>query len=209
MEHPAHTEYCSGLRIKKMPDTRIRCFIAISLPDQVKQGLKSAQADLKRWKIHAAWPSPAGFHFTLAFLGDTPIVEIENIKKLMKETALENPGFELVVDRLGVFPGIKKARIIWAGLNRDSEPLQDLYQKLSTKLETAGFFSAKQRFSPHTTLARIKKRVHADTLKKIIKSGVAIEPVKFQVESIELYQSKLIRSGAVHTRLYSAVLAKE
>ncbi len=189
-----------------MPDTCIRCFIAISLPDQVKQGLKRAQADLKRWKIHAGWPSPAGFHLTLAFLGDTPIVEVENIKKVMKETARESSGFELVVNRIGVFPGIKKARIIWVGLNQESPLLRTIHQKLSTRLIAAGLVSTRRRFSPHITLARIKSRVRADKLRQIIEDDVSVEPLKFQVKCVDLYESNLTPTGAIHTKLYSANL---
>ncbi len=191
-----------------MPDTRIRCFIGITLSEEVKQGLKRAQADLKRQNIHAAWPSPSGFHLTLAFLGDTPVKKVDPIKKAMHTAALKSNGFELVINRLGVFPGIKKARIVWAGLTRESKDLQALYQNLYTKLNTAGLFSSKQRFSPHITLARIKKRAHPDILKQIMKEGVFAEPVKFQVKHIDLYESKLTRSGAIHTRLYTANLAK-
>ncbi len=191
-----------------MPDTRIRCFIAISLPDGVKQGLKRVQADLKRPNFHSGWPSPSRFHLTLAFLGDIPVKKIGPIKKAMQTAALESNGFELVINRLGVFPGIKKARIIWAGLNRESKDLQALYQNLYTKLNTAGLFFTKQRFFPHITLARLNKRSHPAILKRILKEDVFTEPAKFQVKHMDLYKSQLIRSGAIHTKLYTANLEK-
>ncbi len=137
------------------------------------------------------------------------MVAIDHIKKAMKEAALESPRFELIINRTGVFPSIKKARIIWAGFNSDTQHLRNLYQNLYTKLNTAGLFSTKQRFSPHITLARIKKRVHADKLKYLIEREVSIEPVKFHVKCIDLYESTLTPSGAIHTRLYSAGLSND
>ncbi|MCG8637628.1 MAG: RNA 2',3'-cyclic phosphodiesterase [Desulfobacterales bacterium] len=168
--------------------------------------MKRVQAFLKDCKIHGSWPSPDRFHLTLAFLGNIPLTRVNTVKKAMLDAALENPGFELTIDRLGVFPGLNKARVIWAGLHRKSPELHGLYHNLYTKLKAEDLFSTQQRFIPHITLTRIKKNIRREKLKPILEEDLFVNPAPFHVKYMDLYESRLTRSGAVHTRIYRADL---
>src|SRR5512133_1675058 len=48
----------------------MRCFIALTLPDQVKAELEIAQAAMRELLPEARWTKREGHHITLAFLGD-------------------------------------------------------------------------------------------------------------------------------------------
>ncbi|MEH0018805.1 MAG: RNA 2',3'-cyclic phosphodiesterase [Desulfobacter sp.] len=187
-----------------MPNKGIRCFIAISLPERMKQELKKAQVGLKAEKIHASWPAASGFHLTLAFLGEVPADDIPLVKQAMDEAVAGCSGFALETGRLGAFPGPKKPRVIWAGIHGDMEPLYALHQRLHRLLKNAGFVLSGQRFSPHITLARVKRPISSDRLVHMFYPEKQKRPASFRATSITLYKSCLTRSGAIHTRIHAA-----
>ncbi len=49
---------------------KIRSFIAVELPAEVKQGLAGLQAKLKAGGKQVKWVEPENMHLTLQFLGD-------------------------------------------------------------------------------------------------------------------------------------------
>ena len=50
----------------------MRCFIAVELPDALKQEVAQLQAEFKRTGADVKWVEPASLHLTIKFLGDVP-----------------------------------------------------------------------------------------------------------------------------------------
>src|SRR5206468_4058184 len=50
----------------------MRAFIAIELPDEIRQKLAAVQRDLKTVTNSARWVAPESIHLTLRFIGETP-----------------------------------------------------------------------------------------------------------------------------------------
>ena len=191
------------------PDGRhIRAFLAISLPDPVKQVLGKIQNRLRDRGIAATWTRPETLHLTLKFLGNIPFQDLELFKAAMIQAADQVSPFELSVGGLGVFPGIGKARVVWAGTGGCTDILENLFKALELSLGPLGIEKETRRFSAHITLGRIKKPVPGPVWIDLIQACQDIRSPLFKVQCLDLYKSELRASSALHTRLFQARFAK-
>ncbi|MDD9302162.1 MAG: RNA 2',3'-cyclic phosphodiesterase [Desulfobacter sp.] len=179
------------------------CFIAVSLPKGFKQELVTIQSHLKSKKFIANWAPPENFHLTLKFLGDVSQKKIPFIKRAMNTAVKEQLPFELALGRLGAFPRLARPKVLWAGIEDDSKVLEPLYHSLTAELDKQGVTTGREKFVPHVTLARIKAPVHPGLVKEILSQDIPFFSPRFSVQTIDLYNSRLTRSGAVHTPLFS------
>ncbi|MCG8689326.1 MAG: RNA 2',3'-cyclic phosphodiesterase [Desulfobacterales bacterium] len=190
-----------------MPDTYIRSFIAIALDNKIKKQLARVQTDLKKSGIIASWPHSSNFHLTLAFLGDIPEQNIIPIKQALVEVAEASTHFDMEFNCTGVFPHPKNARVIWVGSNRACPDICVLHQNIYSKLTRIGCKLKKQKkYTPHITLARIKKKLSYKLISNTLDSGILGGPIKIPIHKIHLYKSTLSPTGAVHKPLFSAEL---
>ncbi len=181
----------------------LRAFIAISLPGSIQQVLERIQAELRLKGIKASWAKPGSLHLTLKFLGNVP-GEIESIKAAMVKTTDCFSRFELSLGRLGVFPNVKKPRVLWAGVEGQTDTLEQLFKVLEIHLQALGWKKERQRFSPHVTIGRIKKQISPVPFIRLMKEDKQIVSPLFEVPGIALFKSELTRSGAIHTCLFQA-----
>ena len=101
----------------------MRAFIAIEIPEAVKEGMAAVQARLKSAGVDASWPRPEGIHLTLKFLGE---VSEERVPQILQALALALSGterFRLGVEGVGTFPNPASARVVWLGITGDVESL--------------------------------------------------------------------------------------
>ncbi len=189
----------------------IRAFIAISFPEKVIAHLEDLQAQLKKQKIKASWPKPSNMHLTLKFLGDVPYSKIQGIKNsisdAVSEFKKENRSLSLSTKSIGVFPSVKKPRIIWTGvqssIKKQTNPLGTIYSLLELHLTKQGFKKEKNQYFPHVTLCRIKQKISEKHISQILEKYSNMESDIFSVKQITLLKSQLLSSGAVHTELFS------
>jgi len=204
MEHPDHTGCFWASKTNAMPDNAdtVRTFVAIVLPDPVKQFLADIQAGLKSAGLPAAWPAPDNFHLTLKFLGPVPRKELGSIQSAMADLSGAYPDLSLMVKGMGVFPNIKNARIVWSGIQGQTRRLNRLVTDLDTALQTVGIPGQPRPFFPHITLARIKKPVSSRTVVPLIKRFENNASVDFPVNHLVFYKSRLTSHGAIHSSLF-------
>ncbi|MCK5098832.1 MAG: RNA 2',3'-cyclic phosphodiesterase [Desulfobacteraceae bacterium] len=192
---------------EKQKNEKIRAFIAITLPEKVIFHLKDLQTHLKTYKIKASWPKASSMHLTLKFLGDISVLKIQDINHSMHEAVLEfrreNKKLLLSSGGIGVFPSVNKPRIIWSGIKDQTSRLELMHSLLDAHLEKAGFKKEKKHFSPHITICRLKQPISKKHITRILENYSDIKPDTFLVNSITLFKSQLLSSGAVHTKLFS------
>ena len=70
----------------------------------------------------------------------------------------------------GVFPGLRRPRVMWIGLGGETEALIQLQVALDTGLADLGFEKEKRPFKAHLTLARIKDRVDSGLVLRAIEA---------------------------------------
>jgi 2'-5' RNA ligase len=184
----------------------IRTFIAFELPPAVIALLENVQQELKRLKIRARWVRPENIHLTLKFLGDISPDDIDKIGTAMAGAAVDFSPVSVSVGGIGVFPGIKRPRVIWAGLGGDIRSLLDLHSRLAGKLAEAGFPKDKKSLKAHLTLGRIKQAANPATLRRMMTGYAGLSSEEFTFNPAILFKSDLKPSGAVYSKLKQAKL---
>jgi len=186
-----------------MPQT-IRTFIALELPPSVISLLEKVQEDLKSMRLRAKWVRPENIHLTLKFLGNINPGDIDKIGGAMMDAVEDFAAIDLVAGGVGVFPGIKRPRVIWVGLGGQIQLLFAVQRVLEENLAALGFKKEKRPFKGHLTLGRFKQTVDPNTIRQIIREYANLYSEEFTARRIILYKSDLKPTGAVYSQLQQA-----
>lgn len=192
-----------------------RLFVALELPAFVKKSLEKLQADIRSDSrvsadgsgFPARWSAPENIHLTLAFLGDVPVAGDHTVPGEIDEALfIAVEGFSPVTLRaagLSVFPGVRRARVLWTGVRGETDRLAKLQARVANHLEAVGFPKEKRRFTPHLTLARFKGDAGPEIVLSALErhGGFSSEP--FVADALRLFQSRLTPKGPVYTVLRS------
>ena len=179
----------------------IRTFIALELPPPVRSALRTVQQDLRQLNIRARWVRPESIHLTLKFLGDISPGDVDPISAAMTAAADGFSSFTLVVRGIGVFPTIKRPRVIWVGLGGDFQLLLTLQRRLEEELAKIGVARDKRSFKAHLTLGRIKQPPGQDLIRQMMTEYASLSSAEFICDQVILFKSDLKPSGAVYTQL--------
>lgn len=188
-----------------MADT-LRAFIAVELPETALTCALKIQDVLKSLRFKMKWIPPENMHLTLKFLGDIHPEDREKIEAAVSDLGGTCGPVSLAVSGMGVFPGVKKARVVWCGLKGDVPSLIQLQHRLDERLTDLGFPKEKRPFKGHLTLARIKGAASPKQLVDAMQAVSGIESAPFQVEAMTLFRSDLRPTGAVYTPLKQVLL---
>lgn len=179
----------------------IRCFLAVELPQEIKEILAELQQRLRPAGAGVRWVRPEGFHLTLKFFGNMPEKNLPSLVRAAKEVSRGYSPFELVLSGLGFFPEKGPPRVIWVGLSGGLEPLLALQRDLERAFEALGFPREKKGFHPHLTLGRIKEGRRARELQRCAEE-LEVPTGRFQVKTLTFYRSVLHPQGAIYSSLY-------
>ena len=185
----------------------MRCFIAISLPYELKAKISGIQEKLKAAGADVSWTRPEGMHLTLKFFGEIEDKRIPKIEKALDAVVDGIPTFTLSVSGMGTFPDMRRPRVIWIGLKEDGGNLLRLQKGVEEDLKKTGFPSEDRRFTPHITLGRIRSNKNTDKLLRRIEEEKVEELGSFDVSEVHLIKSELKPAGAEYTELYSIILS--
>ncbi len=189
---------------------KIRAFIAIELPEEVKAWLSSVQSRLRpEQHPYVKWVSAAGIHLTLKFLGNIDQEKVSPIAKAMAKAAQKVSPFRLEVGGLGAFPNLRRPQVIWVAVRGEVEKLASLHRGIDHSLVALGFPPESRAFTPHLTLGRLRERSSTEERRRIGEALLAAkgeEVVPFQVAEISLMRSTLTPTGAIYNRISSILL---
>ena len=188
-----------------MPDT-IRTFIAFKLPKNIISSIRKIQENIKSYAFKVRWVNLENIHLTLKFLGDINYTDIEKVSESIINTVKGHNPISLAVKGAGVFPDIKRPRVIWMGLTEEIEKLTGIQNEIEENLETLGFPKEKRPFRGHLTLGRIKDKINPKKLLDAMKKFEQFESELFIVDKIYLFKSELKSTGSVYTELKSIFL---
>lgn len=169
----------------------MRLFLAIPVSGEVDDHVKKLQSKLSQ-KIFRI---PGGAeHLTIKFLGEVAEDKVAAIKAAMETISAEE--FELSLSATSAFPNWHDPRVIWVGVAPE-EPVRELQKKVEAAL--GNLFPKDDKFHPHITLARVKDKLDAATVK--LTKELTVAPISFSAERLVLYSSTLSRTGAQHTAI--------
>jgi 2'-5' RNA ligase len=183
----------------------IRSFIAIELPEEVREGLARLRSELERDEHRfVKWVDPGGIHLTLKFLGNIPFKQVTEITKAIEEAAQGISPFHLEISGIGAFPNLKQVRVLWVGISGEVDKLSMLQQNMDSALAALGFAKEERSFVPHLTLARIRQGASPSERRSfgdLVGSTIFEDKYHIKVNAISLMKSQLTPAGAIYTRL--------
>lgn len=186
------------------PATSLRFFIAINLPAEVRErlGLLLRRLKFPLARAGITWAKPAQIHLTLKFLGDIPAGAVGDLEAAIWRGCEGVPPFTLRAETLGVFPGDRKPRVIWAGVGGELEVLRRL--QAGIERETGCWREPERKeFRPHLTLGRVRHLTagQTQTLRAKLAEFRALEFGEWRVTEVALMRSELSSAGAEHVSL--------
>ena len=180
-------------------DKRVRLFVALDIPEDVRAKLAALTAKLRPASKEARWPRIEGLHVTLKFIGETPAENAATIRAAL-DSIPPRAAIPIIFRCLGFFPNERRPRVLWAGVDSGPE-LAALAAAVEAALEPLGFAREERTFSPHLTLARFDNPGKLDALHAAIEKAGQLEFGAFTAQEFHLYQSVLKPGGAEYTRL--------
>jgi 2'-5' RNA ligase len=175
----------------------IRAFIAVEIPDDVKDEVGRVIAHFSRQGFPVRWVSHDNLHLTLVFLGENPPEFVEKAKSQLVLAAAETRAFSMSLKGLGVFPNERSPRVVWLGIEQGRDELILLAQQTLKELVTIGFIPEKRPFSAHLTIGRVRAPIH--DVRAVLDRPYASRA--FPVKELTLFQSHLRPTGPVYERL--------
>lgn len=189
-------------------EKNIRAFLAIEPPGNVLQEISRLQEKLKREiSGRLSWTRPQGQHLTLKFFGDISRGDINKISDAVQKRIVPEQKLNLKIEKLGVFPDVKRPRVLWCAVTGDVERLINLQNKLDGDFAAIGFPEEERSFKAHLTLARIKDPRDITDMSEALKKHDSFKAGEFIADKLFLFQSNLSPQGAVYTKLAEFALS--
>jgi RNA 2',3'-cyclic 3'-phosphodiesterase len=191
--------------------SHIRAFIAVPLSTGTKDALQRLLGRLSANPATRAarWVRPASMHLTLKFLGDVPADEIDDLAEGVGLACQGKAPFAIEIAGLGAFPNAHRPRVIWAGIQGDKDQLLALQTAVEEAMEMLGHRPEGRPFSPHLTLARIKRGARGEEVARLgahVRSAQIGSLAQQLVDEVHLIRSDLRPSGPIYTTLATAKL---
>jgi 2'-5' RNA ligase len=171
----------------------MRAFVAIDLPDQVRDTVASWQDGLRVGR-RVPWEN---LHLTLAFLDDQSEFDLRALHERLAE--IEVPAFDLELSGLELFGG-KWPRVLYVKAD-GGRALMALHKAVRRAAEEVGIDMPRERFRPHVTLARFRRDMmeeEAVKLGRFMASHGDVQVPVFGLSVFCLFGSTLHPEGAVH-----------
>ncbi len=187
----------------------MRAFIAIDLPQEIKDYLAKAQAKLKSSNADVKWVNPQNIHLTLKFLGEIDEKQLNQITQILEDIAGNKTQFYIHLTSFGAFPNIKSARVIWAGIDKGDSEVKQIAEDLEKESEKIGIPKEERPFSSHITIGRTRSSKNRNKLSQALENLTSESggfSAEFTAVKITLFQSTLTPKGPIYETLKEAHL---
>ncbi len=177
----------------------MRVFLAIELPDYIKNEIANLYESLKPYSQYMRITPINNLHFTVKFLGAQNTFSLEKIKNMTKIETGKLRSFEISLSKSGIFGGLKNPKILWLG--QDNKSFVAVSQRINEVLNI--FRHEDKKPVCHLTIGRFK-RIPIGNITEVLnicKDFVDKNNLRFCASSVYLYKSNLLRSGAIYEKI--------
>src|SRR5688500_6451214 len=96
-----------------------RTFVAIEISDAARAVCVRHIDALRPYarNVRVGWEKPEKLHITVKFLGPTENVILRELDQGLREIASRAASFKLALAEPGIFPSLRKPRILWIGID--------------------------------------------------------------------------------------------
>lgn len=186
----------------------MRAFIAIGLPQGIKDSLAGIQDELRSSGADVKWIRPENIHLTLKFLGDIDEIKKDKISNILERITAKRSDFRIRISSLGAFPKITSPRVIWVGIDEGDKESKDIAAELEEEAAKIGIPKEERDFSSHITIGRKRSPSNLDKLINCLKekTGLGEKDMGFYAGKITLFKSTLTPKGPIYEALKEATL---
>src|SRR5688572_30478384 len=178
----------------------MRLFTALEIPASVLDTLEKILDQLRPTApIH--WSRTSNLHVTTKFIGSWPEDRLEELKSAL-EGVPPSPPIQVQIRGLGFRRNVFLCGVAAPGLDLLAAATERATVKLGIPSET-------RTYTPHLTMARIKKPCDLSTLRAAAAALDTSDLGSFEARSFFLYQSQLQPSGSVYTKLAEFPLSQQ
>jgi len=182
---------------------RIRSFVAVDLEEPVvRERILNAQKGLGQTGAQLKLVDPEIMHLTLRFLGEIPQATVDRVKEALDGVRFS--PFEAEFRGLGAFPNLNRMNVIWVGITRGSEELNEIFRQLEPNLRQIGLPPDSKGFSAHLTIARVRSGLNRGALAEYVSSLRDEDFGKMPVTTVRLKKSVLTPKGPIYTTIHEA-----
>jgi 2'-5' RNA ligase len=171
-----------------------RVFAAIDISEEVREEVRNYIEDLRSGfdGVPVKWEKPEKLHITVKFAGSVDEYQLNTFREQIRVLARSLEPFQIRFSGTGAFAKRRGPSVLWLGTA--------IVEASGDPFEVLGRLSEKRPFRPHLTIARIKDPKKAADLIRKHKSS-EFESPQYEVSEIVLYESALLPTGSVYTRL--------
>jgi 2'-5' RNA ligase len=167
----------------------LRLFVAVEIPDAVKDMVDVAFAPWRETFPQARWVPRENLHVTLKFLGSTWPRLVDWVPGRVETAAAGVPPFRARLRGVGSFPSAKRGRALWAAFE-EQEDIASLAAAIEAALAEE-FPTEKRPFHPHLTVARSDPPLRLPAAYTATELGSD----EWEVDHVVLFRSHLGRPG--------------
>jgi 2'-5' RNA ligase len=192
--------WCLGVLAFAFLIQPMRLFLAIELPQDVKDHLIGVRKRLEAALPKIAYTRAENLHLTLKFLGE---VEKKRLAPITESLALiKTAPIELSADGIECFPHRGPINVLAASMTGTLPPLRALVESIEQRCKFLGFEKEQRAYRPHATIARArpvlsaKFRAAAEDATRDLWPGPVFKPAEFV-----LMDSHLTPEGSKYTAI--------
>lgn len=182
-----------------MTATRVRAFVALEIPPDVKRALADSREALRSELPRARWVRVEGQHLTLKFLGEAAENELLDLVTDIGSGLVGCSPVTVTLGGAGFFPNSRRPRVAWIGGTADG--VENIVGVVEQAARRHGFPSERRPWSLHLTQARLDRPWPEPAVERFLEWGRSIHPPPFRCDEVVLFESSLRAGGAVYTPL--------
>ena len=148
----------------------------------------------------ASWSRPENIHLTVKFFGNVAQHRIARISDAATRVVKQFGRFEIQIGNTGAFPKASQPRVLWIGIADQTGELSRLQQLFEKECAAEGFEKETRDFSPHLTIARLRRPEGAKALAET-NQKLAFESINVQVNELVVFRSEPSSKGSRYTAL--------
>jgi len=182
---------------------RIRAFLAIPADGLWVESARGLVARLGESLPRASWTKPSNWHLTLKFFERISAEEARAFASAVGPAVAAAVEGDIAASGAVVFPPQGPARVLGVGFS-SSAALNEV-TRLAGEAETVArrlrLQEERRPFHPHVTLARLRSPWPSESVETYRRETDSWNFPVWHVRSCVLYESRLLREGAVHAPL--------
>lgn len=150
--------------------------------------------------VDVRWVAPVNYHVTLKFLGNTRDEAIAAVRDALEAAAEGTPRIAFRTARLGAFPSLDKARVVWAGVEDlgGEGALARLAARIDERCAAIGYAPEPRGFHAHVTLGRVRE---TRPIREVVLPMSEQMFGDTRIEAITLFESETKSTGSVYREL--------